>query len=71
MTPCNLLDRATVSEEPAAFIFGVLRLYFFLTANVADSSETSVFIYRPTGLHVSLHDNIDSYDRKHFKFYKP
>jgi hypothetical protein len=52
MTPCNLLDRATVSGETAAFIFGVLRLYFSLTVNVADSSKTSVFIYRPTGFHM-------------------
>jgi len=50
MTPCNLLDRATVSEEPAAFIFGTLRLCFSLTVNIAHSSETSVFIYQPTGL---------------------
>jgi len=64
MTPCILLDRATVSEGPAAFIFGVLRLYFSLTVIIADSSETSVCIYRPTGLHVSVDDNIDSYDRK-------
>jgi len=52
MTPCNILDRVTVSEEPAVFIFVVLRLYFSLTVNVADSSEISVFIYRPTGLHM-------------------
>ena len=71
MTPCNLLNRATVSEELAAFIFGVLRVYFSLTVNVAASSETSVFIYRPTWLHISVDDIIDSYDRKNFKFYRP
>jgi hypothetical protein len=71
MTPCNLPDRATVSEESAAFIFGVSRVHFSLTVNVADPSETSVFIYRPTGLHISVDDNIDSYDPKNFRFYKP
>jgi hypothetical protein len=60
MTPCNLLDRATVSEESAAFIFGVLRLYFYLTVHVADSSERSVYIYQPTGLHMKTTILIDT-----------
>jgi hypothetical protein len=60
MTPCNFLNRDTVSEDLAAFIFAVLRVYFSLTVNVADSSESSVFIYRPTGLHISVDVNIDS-----------
>jgi hypothetical protein len=71
MTPCTLLERATVAEEPAPFIFWFLREDFSLTVNVADSSETSVFFYQATRVHISVEDNIDSYDSTNFKFYKP
>jgi len=41
-----------------------------LTVHVADSSEKSLFTYRPTGLHMTTTILIVT-TAKNFKFYKP